>query len=116
MTGVDWDQFISLLPAPHTITVEAYAGSGAYGDTWSAPVVYDRCFVDARRKRVRIQTQDAAGAEVVSSTQVYGPPGMVAPPSSRVTLPNGTVSRVLDAAQLDDAGLGLPAHVALSLE
>lgn len=113
---MDWDEFISMLPEPHTIIVEAYAGSGAYGDTWSAPVTVDRCFVDAKRKRVRIQTQDAAGAEVVSSTQVYCPPGTVAPPSSRITLPNGTTSRVLDAAQLDDAGLDLPAHVALSLE
>lgn len=113
---MDWDQFIALLPAPHIVTVEAYAGSGAFGDTWAAPVVYGQCFVDAKRKRVRIQTQDAAGAEVVSSTQVYGPPGMIAPPTSRVTLPNGTVSRVLDAADLTDGGLGLPAHVALALE
>lgn len=113
---MDWDEFIALLPEPHTITVEAYAGAGGYGDTYAAPVTVDRCFVDAKRKRVRIQTQDAAGAEVVSSTQVYCPPGTAAPPGSRVTLPNGTVAKVLDAADLDDAGLDLPAHVALSLE
>lgn len=113
---MDWDEFITLLPEPRTITVEAYAGAGAYGPTWAAPVTVDRCVVDAKRKRVRLQTQDAAGAEVVSSTQVYCPPGTIAPPSSRVTLPNGTVSRVLDAAELDDVGLALPAHVALSLE
>ncbi|HEU0041411.1 MAG TPA: hypothetical protein VFQ15_03570 [Jiangellaceae bacterium] len=113
---MDWDEFLALLPEPHTVTVEAYTGSGAYGDTFAAPVEIDRCFVDAKRKRVRIQTQDAAGAEVVSSTQVYCPPDTVAPPGSRVTLPSGAVSKVLDAAALTDAGLDLPEHVALSLE
>ena len=113
---MDWDEFIDLLPSPHTITVEAYTGAGGFGDTYADPVEVDQCFVDAKRKQVRIQTADAAGAEVVSATQVYCPPGTVAPPKSRVTLPSGVVAKVLDAAALDDAGLDLPTHVLLSLE
>lgn len=113
---MDWDEFIDLLPVPHTVTVEAYTGESGFGTTYAAAVTLDRCFVDAKRKRVKVATQDAAGAEVVSSTQVYCPPGTAAPPGSRVTLPSGAVAKVLDAAALDDAGLDLPAHVLLSLE
>ncbi len=113
---MDWDEVVDMLPEPHTITVEAYVGSGAYGDVYGSPVEIDRCFVDARQKRVRVSTADAAGAEVVSSAQVYCPPGTVVPPSSRVTLPSGVVTRVLDAAARTDAGLELPEHVELALE
>lgn len=113
---MDWDEFIDLLPEPHTIVVEAYTGSGGFGDTYAAATSVDRCFVDGKTKTVRIQTADAAGAEIVSATQVWCPPGTVAPPRSRVTLPGGRVAKVLESADVDDAGLDLPAHVALLLE
>lgn len=114
---MDWDEFVDMLPEPHTVTIEAYAGESGFGKSYAAAVTLDRCFVDtATRKRVQVQTQDAAGAEAVSSTQVYCPPGTIAPPDSRVTLPSGVTAKVLVAAELDDAGLDLPAHVLLSLE
>lgn len=111
-----WEDFVAqVLPAPHTVTVEAYEGSGAYGDVYALPVDVGPCFVDDRRQLVRVQTTDAAGHEAVSSTTVYCPPGTVAPPGSRATW-NGRTSRVLAVSVRDDAGLGLPAHVELSLE
>lgn len=112
-----WAEFIAAtLPAPHTVTVEAYEGPGAYGPTYGDPAAVTPCFVDHKRRRVKVQTQDTAGAEVVSSTTVYCPPGTVAPPESRVTLPAGHVAKVLDMAVRTAAGLDLPEHVELILE
>lgn len=113
---MDYDELLDMVPASHTIIVEVATGSAAYGTILAPPVQVDRCIVQASRKRVRIQTQDAAGEEVLSTTSVICPPGSVVPPGSRVTLPSGIVSRVLTQADIDDLGLDLPAHVALALE
>lgn len=116
MSGVDWAAFVAqVLPSPHTVTVEPYEGSGAYGDVFGAATDVSPCFVDQRRQLVRVQTTDASGHERISETTVYAPPGTVAPPGSRVTW-DGRTSRVLAAADRRDAGLDLPAHVELSLE
>jgi hypothetical protein len=113
---MDWADFAAQLPAPHTILIEAYAGTSAYGPAFAPVVSVTPCLVDHKRRRVRVSTQDAAGAEVISSTTVYCPPGTVAPPLSRVTLPSGDVAKVLDAAVHDAAGLPIPDHVELMLE
>ena len=113
-----WEQFIALhIPSPRTIRVEAYEGSGAYGDVYGSPADVGPCVVDDSNRRVVAQTQDTEGGEVVSSTTVFCPPDTVAPPGSRVTLPwNGRTTRVLATSFLDDHGLGLPEHIELSLE
>lgn len=115
---MDWDEFMAQFPEPHTIGLEEFAGTSGYGgDTYAAPVQVEKCFVDsAQRKLVRIQTQDAAGAEAVSSTQVYCPPGTGGAAFSRVTLPDGTVSRVIVRKVFDAAGLPFPEHITLFLE
>ena len=115
---MDWAEFVDqLLPEPHTVTVEPYEGAGAFGDVHGTAAEVAPCFVDAKRKLVRVQTQDAAGHEAVSSTTVFAPPGTVAPAGSRITLADGTTtSRVLVAATRDPAGADLPAHVELNLE
>jgi hypothetical protein len=115
---MNWAEFIELhIPEPRTVSVEAYEGSGAYGDVFASPADVGPCVVDDTNRRVAAQTQGAEGGEVVSSTTVFAPPGTVAPPGSRVTLPwNGRVTRVLATSFLDDHGLGLPEHVELSLE
>lgn len=113
---MDWASFVAqAIPEPHTVQVEPYEGSGAFGDVFGAAVDVTPCFVDEIRRLVRVQTQDAAGQEKVSSTTVFAPPDTVAPPGSRATW-NGRTSRVLAVSVRDDAGLGLPAHVELSLE
>jgi len=114
---VDWATFVQLhIPEPRTIRVEAYEGSGGYGDVFAAPVDVGLCVVDDTTRTVRVQTADAAGAEAVSSTTVFAPPSAVAPPGSRVTLPSGRTARVLAVSHLDAHGLPLPEHTELSLE
>lgn len=112
-----WAEFIELhIPQPQTIRVEAYEGSGAYGDVYGSPVDVGLCVVDDTSRRVAVQTQDTEGAEAVSSTTVFCPPTTIAPPGSRVQLDTGRTTRVLSTSFLDDHGLGLPEHLELSLE
>lgn len=114
---MNWDDFIAeCIPAPDTITGEAYEGSGAYGDVYADAAEVTPCVVQAMRRRVRVQTQDAAGEEALSETAVFCPPGTVLPPGSRVTLPDGRVTRVLVASTLNASGHDLPEHVELACE
>lgn len=113
---MNWAEFIAEhVPAPRTIIVEAYEGSGAYGDVYAAPTPVTPCVVEDTRRLVRVQTQDTAGVEQVSSTTVYAPPAAVAPAGSRVTIGTRT-SRVLAASYMDAHGHPLPEHWELSLE
>lgn len=111
-----WAELMEELPEPHTVTVEPYAGEGAYGKVYGTAVEVTPCLVVHKRRRVRVSTQDAAGAEVLSSTTVYCAPGTVAPPESRVTLASGLVAKVLDAADWDGAGMEVTDLVELLLE
>lgn len=95
----------------HTVTVEPYLGSGAFGDTYGAPVTVS-CWVEASRKVVR----DADGSEVVSGTTVYAQPGVTAPARSRVTLPDGRVTLVITVADRDSGALPLPSHTEITCE
>lgn len=113
---MDWADFIAAhIPEPATISVEAYQGSGAYGPIYAAPADVTPCVVEQTRRLVRVQTQDAAGQEQVSSTTVYAPPGTVCPPGSRVTW-NGRTSRVLARSDISAHGLPLPEHAELNLD
>ncbi|MEU5945136.1 hypothetical protein ABZ793_06185 [Micromonospora sp. NPDC047465] len=113
-----WEEFVDWhIPEPRTIQVQAYEGSGAYGDVHADPVDVGPCVVDDTTRRVVVQTQDAEGAEGVSSTTVFAPMGTAAPPGSLVTLPwTGRTARVLAVSVMEDHGLDLPEHVELSLE
>ncbi len=113
---MDWTEFITMIPAPAAVTVEAYTGAGAHGRTYAAAATVDGCVIEHKRQRVTTQTQDIPGAVVIASTTVRCPPGTVAPPLSRVTLPDGSVTTVLAAVAWDDHGLGLPSHVELLCE
>ncbi|WP_433797452.1 hypothetical protein [Actinoplanes sp. CA-252034] len=114
---MNWAEFIAAyVPAPWTITVEAWQGAGAYGDVYASPAAVGPCVIDESTRRIAVQTQDAAGREDVSSSTVFAPPGTTAPAGSRVTLPSGRITRVLAVAHLDAHGLPLPEHVELSLE
>lgn len=114
---MDWAEFVRRhIPTPASVVVEPYQGSGAYGDVYGAPTAVTPCVVEDTRRLVRVQTQDAAGHEAVSSTTVYAPPETTAPPGSRVTLPSGRTARVLAASHLDAHGHPLPEHLELALE
>lgn len=114
---MDWDDFLAAdIPEPHTISVEAYEGSEAYGDVYAAAVDVEGCVIEHTRRQVQVQTQDAAGGVVVSNTTVYAPPETVAPVDSRITLPSGAVTKVLAASFMDAHGHPLPEHWELNLE
>lgn len=114
---MNWAEFVAeLIPEPETITGEAYEGSGGLGDVYAAAAEVTPCVVQAWRRRVRAQTQDAAGEEVISETTVFAPADTVLPPGSKVTLPDGRVTRVIVAGLLNASGHDLPEHVELALE
>lgn len=73
----------------HTITVEAYAGTGAYGPTFDAAVAVT-CRLEEKVQLVRSNT----GEEVVSSSTVFCDSDTVIPAESRVTA-NGRITSVL---------------------
>jgi hypothetical protein len=95
----------------HRITVEPYTGDSAYGAAYGPGVVV-RCLVEDVEREVRKPT----GEVVVSTTTVYALPGLVAPPQSRVTLPDGRKALVLEHANRDGGGLPTPDHVQLRLQ
>lgn len=97
----------------HTITVEPYAGAGATGDTYDDPVEV-ATFVDRRRRVVKA----ADGTEVVSETTVYTQLDALAavPGRSRITLPAGEQTKVIDARRRDGGGLATPDHWELVCE
>jgi len=108
-----WEDFCTLnLPQPHTVTVAAYRGDGAYGPVYDPARQVQPCFVDDARRLVRA----ADGSQVVSEATVYAPADTVAPAGSRLTLPTGRVTTVITAKALTAAGLLLPEHVELMCE
>ncbi|MFE5912087.1 hypothetical protein ACFQ6B_23800 [Streptomyces wedmorensis] len=94
----------------HTVAVEPYLGNSAYGPRFG-PAVLVRCFLDEQTRTVR----NPAGQEVTSTSTFYARPGLVCPAESRVTLPDGRVTRVI--ARLDRSGGGMPTpdHVEVQL-
>lgn len=93
----------------HTITVEAYVGTGAHGPIFSAPVIVT-CRVEEMNKLVRSNT----GAEVVSSTTIYCDLDVTIPPESRVTV-NGEVTSVLAVSDHNTAGRSRLDHKEVAL-
>lgn len=101
-----------VLPVPHTVTVEAHAGSGPYGDVYGLPYTVT-CFVDQKRKLVRASD----GSQIVSESTVYAPLGTICPPRSRVTLPDGQVTLVIAAHRREAAGVAeAPEHLEIVCE
>lgn len=95
----------------HVITVEQYEGDGAYGPVYGTAAVV-RAFVDEQTRMVR----SPAGADVVSSTTAYCRLDTTAPTGSRVALPSGRVTVVINALRRDGGGLATPDHLELQLE
>ncbi|MCG0062239.1 hypothetical protein L0F81_02870 [Streptomyces tricolor] len=95
----------------HRITVEPYLGDTSKGPSYGPPVVV-RCFLDEQTRGVR----SPGGEDVTSTSTAYADPGTTAPAFSRVTLPGGRVTKVIQTKQRDGAGLPTPDHVEIQLE
>lgn len=92
----------------HTVAVEPYAGtSGAGGPVYGPPVTL-RCFLDQKTRLVR----SASLSEVTSSSTFYCRLTAIAtvPAESRVTLPDGRTTTVIQALKRDGGGLPTPDH------
>lgn len=95
----------------HTVTVETFAGTGAYGDTYAAPATVPG-FLEGKVQLVR----DATGQQVTSQSTFYCTvtDGAKFTPDSRVTA--GRPTHVI-AQNINDApGLDLPDHAAIYLK
>jgi len=95
----------------HRIMVEPYLGTSGTGRVYGPPVEV-RCLLDQKVRNVRTP----GGDTVVSSSTAYASPGTTAPPQSRVTLPNGQTTTVIQVAPRDSGGLGAPDHTEIQLE
>lgn len=94
----------------HVVTVEPYLGQTANGPKYG-PGVAVRGFLDQQTREVR----NPAGEVVVSSGTFLCRLATVAPPESRVTLPDGRRGRVIAALRRDGGGLPTPDHLELQL-
>ena len=92
------------------VAVEPYLGASAYGPRYGAAVAV-ACFLAQKTRVVRAPD----GQEVTSTSTFYARSGLVCPAESRVTLPDGRVTRVI--ARLDQSGGGMPTpdHVEVQL-
>ncbi|MEU6649512.1 hypothetical protein ABZ904_08695 [Streptomyces sp. NPDC046900] len=95
----------------HEVTVEPYEGDSANGPLYGAPVAV-RCFLDERTRLVRA----GDGREVTSGATVYCRlDAVTAPPESRVTLPGGRTTTVIEQVPHDGGGLPTPDHLEVQL-
>ncbi|HET6356094.1 hypothetical protein [Streptomyces sp.] len=95
----------------HTVTVEAYEGNSANGPKYGAPFAI-ACLHEDQIKLVR----NAAGEEVTSSAVFYAQRGPTIPPKSRVTLPSGRKTTVIDVSDHHGGGLPTPDHLEVRLQ
>jgi len=97
----------------HQVTAEEYLGDTSKGPKYGPPVVIDPCFVDEQTRSVRTP----GGEQVTSTSTVYTDPGTaLLPQFSRVMLPSGRVTTVIQTKNRDGGGLPTPDHVEIQLE
>ena len=95
----------------HTVTVEPYLGTGAYGAQYG-PSVALKCLRDDDRKLVR----SPEGEEVLTRASLYCLPTANVPIHSRVTLQDGQQGTVFATRLFDGGGLATPNHLEVSLK
>jgi hypothetical protein len=102
-----------LIPAfllKHKVWVEPFLGNTGNGPQYG-PASEVRCFVEEKTRLVR----DPGGDEVTSSSTFYARPTAVCPAKSRVTLPSGRKTTVIEAIRQDGGGLPTPDHLEVRL-
>lgn len=95
----------------HTLTVEAYRGSSSKGDLYEAPVEVS-CLLDERLQMVT----SPGGEKVTSSSSYITTLAHNPPPKSRVTLPDGRVTKVITVARPDGGALPVPSNTQVYLQ
>lgn len=89
----------------HRITVEPYRGDTAYGPSYGPPVPDVSALVAVTAKTVR----DREGRQVTATAQIIAAAGLDCPAESRITLPDGRITRAVSVAQHTAPGLPVPA-------
>lgn len=95
----------------HSVTVEPYTGDSAYGPMYGPPETV-QCFLEEGTKLSR----SADGHEATSTAQFYARPGPSVPAQSRVTLPDGRRTTVMQSFNRDGGGLPTPDHLEVHLQ
>ncbi len=95
----------------HTISVEPYKGDSSKGPVYGTSVQV-RCFLDEQTRAVR----SAGGEQVTSTSTAYAAPGVDAPPLSRVSLPGGRTTTVIQTKRRTAGRLRAPDHTEIQLE
>ncbi|MGD3112630.1 hypothetical protein [Streptomyces sp. YGL11-2] len=96
----------------HRITVEPYAGEGAYGAQYRHAIPNVRALVDEAPRLVRT----ADGRQVTATATVIAGPTLDCPPGSQVTLPDGRTTTALTVARHTAPGLPVPACTEVTCE
>ncbi|TFV32294.1 hypothetical protein E4K10_18205 [Streptomyces sp. T1317-0309] len=96
----------------HRITCEAYQGVGAYGARYADPQDGIPALVAEEVKLIR----DATGNQVTSTAQIYAGPDFLPPAQSRITLPDGRVTKVISIASNTAPGLPVPENTVVMCE
>jgi hypothetical protein len=94
----------------HRVTVEPFLGNSSNGPRYG-PAAEVRCFVEEKTRLVRAPS----GEEVTSSSTFYARLDAACPAKSRVTLPTGRKTTVIEAVPWDGGGLPTPDHLEVRL-
>ncbi len=96
----------------HECVFEPYLGTGGDGADLYGPAISLAGWLDAKRRSIRTpMTETNTGGEVVGEATFYTDRGPTIPNESRVTLPGGTVTRVIAVLDRDGGTLPLPSHL-----
>ena len=95
----------------HSATVETFAGTGSYGDTYAAPVVV-KGFLDDGVVLVRTGTSEQLEQKSIFYAALADADKFV--PQSRITV-NGRIAWVSAVRRRDGGSLGLPDHIEVDL-
>lgn len=96
----------------HQIIIEPRLGTGGGGSELYGAAVTLTGFYDAKRRIVRTATNETStGDEELAEGTFYTDRGPSVPVNSRVTLPDGRSSRVLQVLDRDGGSLPVPSHL-----
>jgi hypothetical protein len=95
----------------YQVRVEPYLGSSSKGGLYG-PVETVQCLIDEKTQQVT-----SPGGEIVTSGSSYiTRPDHRPPPNSRVTLPDGRITKVITIARADGGRLPVPSNTQVFLQ